>query len=234
MSIVYKTDIVVIHRFCEPGLESNMYILLSRDSGKDDVIVVDPCVCKEAIELLQKKPITRIYILLSHEHYDHISGVNYFREMFSEEKVFVVCSEKCAERIMLPNLNLALYWDFLIEGLDDQKREQAEKIKNTEYCCHADIVFEEAHIFTWNNITINMKKAEGHSPGGCLIYLGDEVVFTGDNLINGNVVLCRLPGGSKRQYLENTKPLLMNIGNEVLICPGHGECGYINDLLQYI
>ena len=68
-------------------ISSNMYVL----EENNHLILIDPCIID--IRLENK---TVDYIFLTHEHYDHISGVNYWKEKCEAE---VVCSNICAENI---------------------------------------------------------------------------------------------------------------------------------------
>ena len=67
-------------------IDSRMYVLLENEKA----LVIDPCISDDALRLLQENNVTEILVLLSHEHYDHISGVNWLRENFP--KVHVMCS----------------------------------------------------------------------------------------------------------------------------------------------
>ena len=70
-------------------IDSCMYIWQEEDS----VVIIDPCVSKDALLYLRERNINRILVILTHEHYDHISGVNWLKENFA--KVSVLCSQLC-------------------------------------------------------------------------------------------------------------------------------------------
>lgn len=80
-------------------ISSNMYVL----EENNHLILIDPCIID--IRLENK---TVDYIFLTHEHYDHISGVNYWKEKCEAE---VVCSNICAENIESSRKNLSRYFD---------------------------------------------------------------------------------------------------------------------------
>ena len=79
-------------------LVSNMYILES--NGR--YILIDPCVAEIDID-----DNCVDYILLTHEHYDHISGVNHWKE---RTNATVLCSKNCAKNISNPSKNLSKYF----------------------------------------------------------------------------------------------------------------------------
>ena len=225
---LYSYKGVDIYRTVSVGLNSNMYCLFGENKC---AILVDPCVSEEIREFIKNNNVDEIRILLTHEHYDHISGVNYFRTEF--DNVTVICSSACAINIELPEKNLALYWEVLLSGMDEENRKAGAQIMDLDYSCKADLGYNCEYDFVWNEIKIKMVCAPGHSPGGSIIYLDDAFVFSGDNLVNGNGVICRWPGGSKKDYLQITKPILCDIGRDTIVFPGHGEPGYIAELIRY-
>lgn len=233
MHLVYENEDFKIARFCMPKILSNMYVLVAKNiTDEKRAIVIDPCISEEAIDYFCKNKIKDILILLTHEHYDHISGVNYFRErkdVFNSIKV--ICSSVCAENIKDPEKSLARYWEILMEAKGPIEEDD---IKDLDYSCYADTSFDEKYELYWCGKQVKLQVAPGHSPGGCLIYVDEEIVFTGDNLVNGNGVICRWPGGSKKEYINRTKPFLMEIKENTIVCPGHGECDKIENLLKYM
>ena len=98
-------------------IDARMYIIA--ENGK--AVIIDPCVSEEAKKYLQSQNIEDIIVLLTHEHYDHISGVNWLRENFPETRV--VCSEACSKAIMSPHKNLSAYYEILFMGKDSEVQE---------------------------------------------------------------------------------------------------------------
>ncbi len=76
-------------------LHSNMYII----SENNHAIVIDPY---SNTEPGRDKIID--WIFLTHEHYDHISGVNAWKEATDGQ---VLCSKSCAERLGNPRKTLS-------------------------------------------------------------------------------------------------------------------------------
>ena len=69
----------------------------------------------------------------------------------------------------------------------------------------------------------------GHSPGSICILINDKYIFSGDSLVDGNKVITRLPGGSRKDYNQITKPFLEGLSEDSIIFPGHGQEGCIKD-----
>lgn len=207
------------------ALDARMYIILQEEQA----LIVDPCLDWEALELL--KGVTQVTILLTHEHYDHISGVCWLQQHYDCR---VICTELCGEQIQSPEKNAAKYFQIMLEGKSGDRAGQELAQWDSEYACTADVVFHTEYDFCWKQHRICLKEAPGHSPGGMLIYLDEAMVFTGDNLVNGNKVITRGLGGNRTQYMQITYPLLKKLKSDMWILPGHGEVGQFSELSRYM
>lgn len=215
-----------IHYFLMPAIESTMYIA----TGSENALVIDPHRSEAAFEKLRAHGIQTIDILLTHEHFDHISGVNWLREYFDCQ---VIASKETVERMQDPDKNLAKYWEVTIMDMPPDKHAEGMKFKDEAYTCQADRVIEDGDVWEWNGHTLHARAAPGHSPGSAIYFL-DDLVFSGDSLVNGAGVLCRIPGGSWKTYKEKTLPLLQSLSDDTVICPGHGIPDTMAHLRKYL
>ena len=76
----------------EPVTESNCYVI--REEKK--CMIIDPNDFPAIRDLLQKRNITPELVLLTHEHCDHIGGLNELRKTYP---VTVAATEACSEGI---------------------------------------------------------------------------------------------------------------------------------------
>ncbi|MCI8454782.1 MAG: MBL fold metallo-hydrolase [Lachnospiraceae bacterium] len=222
-----KIDGKTFYRYIMPAIESNMYILIEGEGA----LIVDPNINQEALALLQRRGVHKVIVLLTHEHFDHISGVNWLRTLF---ETHVICSALCAELLGDSSRNMAKFWEAMIMDKSDEAKREGEKIKDVEYTCRADRIYEDEMLLDWHGHALNMRQAPGHSKGGSLIWLDKKILFSGDNLVNGTGVICRLPGGNKREYAAQTRPVLESLSDEIYILPGHGAPGQLGDMRQYL
>ncbi len=221
-------DRCAVERYVMPCIFSNMYVIRN---GRE-VLIIDPFVHEELFAELQSGGMEIIKIFLTHEHIDHISGVNRLREIFSQAEV--TCTKACGERILLPALNLAKFWDVLFIDKSEQDQMEAMGVLDKSYNCSADQTFAGDTEVEYVGVHLHMVEAPGHSPGSMLIFVDDKAVFTGDSLVEGNGVICRFPGGTKAGYLEKTLPQLNHLPDDMLILPGHGEPGKMGEFRQYL
>ena len=222
---------ITIYRYVMPGIESNMYLTMQGEQA----LVVDPYRCEEAIRLMRERQIRDVMILLTHEHFDHISGVNLLRKEFSGEtsSVEVIATKAAAAYLPDPNKNMAKFWDITLMDLPKERIEAGMALEEKEYSCTADKVFDDSMDIVWNGHDIHMQSAPGHSVGGALIFL-DGILFSGDNLVNGSGVICRMPGGSWKAYCEKTRPVLERLADDTWILPGHGVPDSFARLKKYM
>lgn len=210
-----------VYRFEMPVIHANMYVMLDGNSA----LVIDPSVRGDAGQLLREAQISNCTIVLTHEHYDHISGVNHLRELFSCQ---VICSQACAERISSPHKNCAAYFNALFLGQNSQDQKRIAREIDTQYFCQSDITYTNRMEMQWRGLAISLTETPGHSPGSQIIEIENRWYFTGDSLIPGQNVITRLPGGNRKQYDSATRPYLGTIAHGSVIFPGHGrETAYI-------
>ena len=189
-------------------LHSCMYVL---EENKHSIII-DPC---QNTSLAEKTTVD--YLLVTHEHYDHISGVNVWKQKTGAP---LLCSKACAEKISDPKKNLSRYFDVFCKM---QTWVSVEKmtVKAVEYACEADFTFENERFFLWQGHTVRMLETPGHSAGSIIIYIDEKECFTGDSLLEHFKTEVRLPGGSKKEWGMVGKPRINSIPDGTRIWPGH-------------
>ena len=223
---VYSIQKTQISQYKMPAIESNMYLL----TEEHEALIVDPNINEQALTQLREEKVQRLTVLLTHEHFDHISGINWLRQFFEVE---VICSAACAQNLSDSSRNMAKFWDVLIMDKPEEAKVAGEAVKDVEYVCCADKIFESEFSIDWQGHSLRLKSAPGHSKGGALIWLDEKILFSGDNLVNGTGVICRFPGGSKKEYAAVTRPILESLPDDLFVCPGHGEPGPLGQLRQY-
>ena len=205
---------MTIRRYESKLLSSNMYLIVENGHS----IVIDPYE-----DVSEADGVCVDYILLTHEHFDHISGVNNWRQ---ETKAPVLCSKACAERIKDPKSNMARYFNEFCE-LQTWIELDSVPLSDPDYSCTADLVFEDEAHLEWQGHVLNLFEMPGHSMGSIGILLDDSFFFSGDSLFENKDIELRLPGGSKRIWQEFGLPRLSNLPDNVMVFPGHfGEFRY--------
>lgn len=198
--------------------ESNMYMLLE---GRQ-ALIIDPNISDEALSELRCSNVKEVYILLTHEHFDHTTGVNWYREKFDTT---VVCQKDCAAKIIDSKNNRPFVFFPMVEDRTEEEKREVLSFYDAlpTNPIRADVVFDDVFKFDWRKHNIFIKACPGHSPGSAVVIVDNEYAFTGDYMIPDVPVILRFPGGSKELYNKRTLPYLLGLAENMLIMPGHGD-----------
>lgn len=215
----------VINRYIFQPVKSNMYVIVQ----DFEAVLIDPNVSDEAFLKLKKNDVTQVYIILTHEHPDHTSGVNWFKERFASS---LLCQIKCAESISLEKNNRPMIISLVLRAQDKTNGTQYEQeyLKSYKpYACTSDVTFVSDYFFNWKNHVFYLKSTPGHSPGSCCILFDNINLFTGDSLLKEYDVITRFPGGSKKQYENVTVPYFRTLAKNTVVYPGHGDRFFLSE-----
>ena len=206
---------------------SNMFFIPSGDTG----VVFDPNENEDLLAAFERHGTHRVTIVLTHEHYDHTSGVAWLQSMI-EARLF--CHQACADRIATLEGNDPKTIGFILsirDAADGGHRRDDFLATAKRYVLRADETFEVACDLVVGGITLHCIPAPGHSPGSALYVLGTRSVFTGDSLIQNTPVILRLKDSNKAHYREITRPLLRSFDKSMMVFPGHGDPFSLGDAL---
>ena len=186
------------------------YILSSRDC--QGAVVIDPGGddIKPIADYLSTRRAGIEFIALTHEHYDHIAGVESLR---TEYRCPVVASRACSLAIADPKRNLSRY------------RQDTKDIS----CRPADLVFDEHFERPWGPGKVRFHATPGHSPGSACISI-KNCLFTGDTLLPGGKAVTKLPGGDKTKWKQSIRFLCNHFAPDTIVYPGHGEPFALRDI----
>ena len=216
---------VLVYRSVYAPVKSNMYTLLSGN----EVVVFDPNIDEELIDLFKEKTIKDVHILLTHGHYDHISGVEWLKEK-TGAKVF--CHVRCAERLANSKRPLSRLVAMVL-ATEDMKdgghRYQDFKDSYKPFTIKADITFDKEVDIKVGDLEFHVTSTPGHSEGSACYQLFHKMVFTGDTLLKEYPVILKFPGGNKEDYESKAFPFFQSLPKDCVIMPGHGEPFILKD-----
>ncbi|MBQ9015390.1 MAG: MBL fold metallo-hydrolase [Firmicutes bacterium] len=193
-------------------MDSNSYLI--EEGGH--VIIVDGSSFEGILEAVREHGWTVDYLVLTHEHFDHIWFLEQLREELSMP---VIACSLCSERIRDVKANLSNISDVLYYFKTGIVREG----KSPSFTCRAaDITFEDSCEMDWQGHHLRMQRLPGHSPASTVVWLDESHVFSGDYLILEEKEITRLKGGSTEDYEAIARPVLERIPEGTCICPGHG------------
>ena len=193
-------------------LASMAYLI---DTGASRVLI-DP---HEDDDLLEDLPAgSPLAVILTHEHFDHISGVNWARSRFD---VTVTASRACAERIAQPRNGTELFPLWLI-GDRVAYRRVRERYR-LPYHCTVDRALEGGEDWLLDGCRLRLFPTLGHTASGLSVLVNDAALFPGDVLL-GNGEEFRSLDADSGAYRRLTLPAFEALlTRDVTVFPGHGE-----------
>lgn len=141
-------------------------------------------------------------VLLTHAHFDHISGLNKLIEI--EPNLRVYTNSIGREMLLNAKKNLSFYHDtpFVFE--------YPERIICVE---------EDSEIYIDSKISAKAYFTPGHNPS-CITWEIEDAIFTGDSFIPGIKTVTNLPHSDKR-LAEISEDLIRKLALDKVIYPGH-------------
>ena len=167
-------------------LMTNCYIVW--DENTKNAAIIDPGDDGAYLaDRLKKNGLTLQYILLTHGHFDHISGV---------PELLETCGSEPAVYLSHKDLNL----------------ETSLAEENVRFDPADVIDWREGDRVTMDSITFQVMETPGHTPGSVCLICGD-VIFSGDTLFQGSCGRTDFPGGSWAEMMSSLKRLYELPGN---------------------
>ena len=200
-------------------MNSNMFVILKGH----DALLIDSNIDKDLVTLLKNNSIKHVYVILTHEHYDHTFGVPWLKENFDTT---LICNKICAERVAEGRINIPRLVSFVLSQRDLEDgggRYQEFKKMYKPYTLHADIVYDTPCEFELLGMSFKATQTPGHSPGSWCLVVDDTFVVTGDCLIQNTPVLEKFKESSPEDYRNITIPFLNGLDENLYVLPGHGD-----------
>jgi hydroxyacylglutathione hydrolase len=202
---------VFIQQIPNAPIDSNSFVVYTKTNLP--CIVIDPGTenCKDLIEFLEGNKLRPDYIFLTHEHFDHIWGINTLKDIYNSK---IVSSDNGAQCIIYKKKNMSVFYDQI--GFETYP---------------ADIKVEEIdYKLDWAGIKIEFITTKGHTDASICIFIENNL-FTGDTIIKNIKTVIKLPGGSKVKLLESISLLDNKFrGKQIMVHPGHGESFWYDEI----
>jgi glyoxylase-like metal-dependent hydrolase (beta-lactamase superfamily II) len=171
-------------------------------------IVIDPG--DEVAELLaavKQHGLTIRYILLTHAHLDHITGVG------------------AAKKALGVPVGLHREDNFLYDGVVQQGQMFGLRVEPQP---KVDFFYDGPGPWRFGNYGAWVHHTPGHCPGGVCLAIGrdgaaERTLIVGDTLFAGSIGRTDLPGGDHQLLLESIRTVLFAFPDETVVLPGHGD-----------
>jgi len=192
-------------RAVEPFFK-NGFVVGCEDSREG--IVIDPGdEVDDLLAAVDRHQLTIRYILLTHAHIDHITGVG-------------------AAKTAL-GVPVGLHRDdlFLYKAIAQQGQMLGVMADSQP---DIDFFYDGSGPWRFGQYGAWVYHTPGHCPGGVCLAIGRESetsrsLFVGDTLFAGSIGRVDLPGGNLQTLLHSIRSVLFSFPDETVVYPGHGE-----------
>lgn len=189
-----------VKTFVEGPIDANNYLLIDEKS-KEAVLIDCSSSREEFVNAVKDTGCKLKYILLTHGHFDHILGVEKFKEVFG--------TETYVSQDDFNQINYAPQMLMMFGGGSITKAPEITKI------------VKDGDEFKIGEYSIKALATPGHTKGG-MCYLVEDKLFSGDTLFQGSVGRCDLPDGDLDEIIKSIKEKLFTLPDEIEVFTGHG------------
>lgn len=203
------TNSFKIKKFVVGHIETNMYLIINNKKG----VIIDPGFISSEVEALIKEikrecdeiPV----VLLTHGHYDHISGLAILKEKFNST---IYCHKLEKEKLKDAEKNGAVFFNAVTTTIPppDKYLSDGEQIKLI-------------------GLTFKIIHTPGHTRGGISVLLEDRYLFSGDTLFKSGIGRTDFCNGSYKDEISSIDKKILTLPPDTIIYPGHGPETTVKD-----
>lgn len=192
-------------------IETNMYLVIENRLG----LVIDPgFIESEANRIIKeiKKGVDEIpMVLLTHCHFDHISGCGILKKEF---KCKIYCHKLDEEKLIDPHMSGAHF--FVSLG----------------FSLKPDGYLSDNQELRFSNLNLKIIHTPGHTKGGVAILLEDKYLFSGDTIFKDSIGRTDLYDGDYDTEIDSITKKILVLPKETIILPGHGPQTTVKDEMK--
>ena len=222
-----------------PPFMTNGFVLACQDTREG--VIIDPGDCvDELLEIVRARQLEITYILLSHAHLDHVTGVGRAKAATGAPVVLhradLLLYDTVVQQGMMFGLRVErqppvdAFYDMTGPG-ERESRAAAGSDANA----HAG-ASTSTSLFRFGRFQIGVYHTPGHCPGGVCLKVDPPAahepggtLIVGDTLFAGSIGRTDLPGGDFPTLIRSIREVLFPFGDAAVVHPGHGDSTTIGD-----
>lgn len=181
-------------------LYTNMYVVAD-EKTKDGILIDAGAGTDKIIDYIDFMEIKLRYIILTHCHADHISGLKALRKEYPRVPIVINEDDK--------------------KGMTDPTINQCEILGVDNNYIEADLVVKEGDVIKFGELEAKIIHTPGHTAGSMCILINDAL-FSGDTMFKHIYGRTDLKTGSEREIMWSIKDKLLQLPDDTIVYPGHG------------
>jgi glyoxylase-like metal-dependent hydrolase (beta-lactamase superfamily II) len=203
---------VLIEVRAAPPFMKNGFVLA--DEATREGVLIDPGDdVDDLLEVVAGQRLDIRYILLTHAHFDHITGVRRAREALGVP-------------VILHEADRPLYDAIVQHGMAFGFRLEPQPAPDRYYA--------PGDVFRFGRYEVRWFHTPGHSPGGVCLEVTtpgatQKTLIVGDTLFAGSIGRTDLPGGHHETLIASIRNVLFPFGDDAVVHPGHGPSTTIGE-----
>ena len=189
-----------------PPFMKNGYVLAS-DATREGVLIDPGDELDLLLDVINREDLSIKYILLTHAHLDHITGVGRAKAALGAP----VGLHKDDEFLYSRVVQQGQAFGFAVDAQPP-----------------VDFFYDDEGPWRFGEYGVWVRHTPGHSPGGVCLAVGRDgdptrVLIVGDTLFAGSIGRTDLPGGNLDTLLQSIRTVLFSFPDETVVYSGHGE-----------
>ncbi len=202
----------MIHEILPVGiLQCNCSII--GDETTHEAMVIDPGDdISKIVEIVRKNNLQVKQIVITHAHIDHVGGAMKLRASTGAP---ILLNQNDYE--LLKILDVQATWI----GVQTPEKVEIDRSVST-----GETVSAGSH-------AAQVLHTPGHTEGSiCLYFAAEKKLIAGDTLFAGSIGRTDLPGGSMRKILNSLHGTVLELPDDTVVVPGHGDLTTIGEERQ--
>ncbi|MEO7274081.1 MAG: MBL fold metallo-hydrolase [Vicinamibacterales bacterium] len=189
-----------------PPFSKNGFVIACETTA--EAVIIDPGdEVDQLLDIVRERRLAVKYILLTHAHMDHITGVG-----------------KAKAALKVP-VGLHRADEFLYKAAVQQGLAFGFKVEPQP---PIDFYFDDEGPWRFGQYAAWVRHTPGHAPGGVCLAIGTDAdpartLIVGDTLFAGGIGRTDLPKGNLDTLLASIRDVLFSFPDDTVVWPGHGD-----------
>ncbi len=190
---------VCVFQFSDYSFKANSFLIADEESC--EAAIIDPSMDRGSYEeILKKNGYHLKYILITHNHFDHVWNYDDLYDSFGVTGLI--------EQTELDGINDSRSNASFLMGIDFRLKSPLKPLNYSDRYC-------------LGTHEIRCIRTPGHTSGSVSFFC-DEKLFCGDLLFCGSIGRTDISGGSLSMLIDSVEKLFQLLPQDTVVFPGHG------------